>query len=487
MPAALACAREGATAARPLQGLRIGLPREFFPRRRWPATSSGAVRAALGELEQARRHAGRRQPAAHRAVDSRLLHHRAGRGVARTCRASTACATATAPRTTTTCSTCTSQHASRRLRRRGQAPHHDRHLRAVARLLRRLLPAGAEAAPHDRRRFPAVLPALRRDRRPGGAHAWPGSSASRATTRWPDYLADIFTLPASLAGLPGMSVPGGLRRRRHAGRPAADRQLLRRSAAAATRRTRFQQATDWHLRGARRTAASMEHAMSGPALIRGYEVVIGLETHAQLSTRSKIFSGALDRLRRRAQHPGLRGRPRAARHAAGAEPRRGRARDPLRPGGRRARSRRQSIFARKNYFYPDLPKGYQISQYEIPVVQGGDGRVLRRRRRAQTRAPDPRAPGRRRRQVAARGHWRTARTMPGIDLNRAGTPLLEIVTEPDMRSARGGGVREGAARARHLARHLRRQHAGRQLPLRRQRLGAQAGRAASARAARSRT
>ena len=57
--------------------------------------------------------------------------------------------------------------------------------------------------------FQACFQALRRDRRPGGAHAWPGSSASRATTRCKAYLADIFTLPASLAGLPGMSVPAG--------------------------------------------------------------------------------------------------------------------------------------------------------------------------------------------------------------------------------------------------------------------------------------
>ena len=92
-----------------------------------------------------------------------------------------------------------------------------------------------------------------------------------------------------------------------------------------------------------------------------------------------------------------------------------------------------SIFARKNYFYPDLPKGYQISQYETPVVQGGtveffvgDGRA--------SRPPDPRPPRGGRRQVAARRTGRTGHDR-GIDLNRAGTPLLEIVTEPDMRSS----------------------------------------------------
>ena len=76
---------------------------------------------------------------------------------ARTCPASTACATATAPRSYDDLLDMYKQDARRRLRRRGQAPHHDRHLRAVARLLRRLLPAGAEAAPHDRRRLPALL------------------------------------------------------------------------------------------------------------------------------------------------------------------------------------------------------------------------------------------------------------------------------------------------------------------------------------------
>ena len=94
---------------------------------------------------------------------------------------------------------------------------------------------------------------------------------------------------------------------------------------------------------------------------------------------------------------------------------------------------RRSVFARKNYFYPDLPKGYQISQYEIPVVRGGT-RDLRDERRREDRAPDARAPRGGRRQVAARG-LPTASGLTGIDLNRAGTPLLEIVSEPDMRSA----------------------------------------------------
>ena len=96
---------------------------------------------------------------------------------------------------------------------------------------------------------------------------------------------------------------------------------------------------------------------------------------------------------------------------------------------------RRSVFARKNYFYPDLPKGYQISQYEMPVVQGGID-------------PDRLADARRDRVRLTRAHleedagktYATARGfsgcgMTGIDLNRAGTPLLEIVSEPDMRSA----------------------------------------------------
>ena len=138
---------------------------------------------------------------------------------------------------------------------------------------------------------------------------------ARATTRSPAYLADIFTLPASLAGLPGMSVPAGFG---EGGMPVglqlignyfAEGALLHAAHA-------FQQATDFHLRAPEPRPAAIPHSMRSPtSLIRGYEVVIGLETHAQLSTASKIFSGASHRVRCRAEHAGLRRRPGPARHA----------------------------------------------------------------------------------------------------------------------------------------------------------------------------
>ncbi len=164
-------------------------------------------------------------------------------------------------------------------------------------------------------------------------------------------------------------------------------------------------------------------------LIRGFEVVIGLETHAQLSTASKIFSGASTRF--------------------GAAPNtQACAVDLALPGTLPVMNRGAveraiqfglavgakvaplSIFARKNYFYPDLPKGYQISQYEIPVVQGGRvAFVLDGERRSVrlTRAHLEEDAGK---SLHEDYHGQT-----GIDLNRAGTPLLEIVTEPDMHSA----------------------------------------------------
>jgi aspartyl-tRNA(Asn)/glutamyl-tRNA(Gln) amidotransferase subunit B len=164
-------------------------------------------------------------------------------------------------------------------------------------------------------------------------------------------------------------------------------------------------------------------------LIQGYEVVIGFETHAQLSTQSKIFSRAPT--------------------AFGAEPNTQACPvDLALPGtlpvmNKGAVERAiefglavnstiapRSIFARKNYFYPDLPKGYQISQYEIPVVQGGvvefylgDEKKSVRLVRAHLE------------EDAGKSLHEDFVGQSGIDLNRAGTPLLEIVTEPDMRSS----------------------------------------------------
>lgn len=168
-----------------------------------------------------------------------------------------------------------------------------------------------------------------------------------------------------------------------------------------------------------------------PPLVRGYEVVIGLETHAQLSTASKIFSGASTRF---GAPPNTQACP-VDLALPGTLPvlNRGAVERAIRFGlAVQARVAGLSIFARKNYFYPDLPKGYQISQYEIPVVQGGsltcyvgDAPKTVRLTRAHLE------------EDAGKSMHEGLQTpgCSGIDLNRAGTPLLEIVTEPDMRSA----------------------------------------------------
>ncbi len=168
-------------------------------------------------------------------------------------------------------------------------------------------------------------------------------------------------------------------------------------------------------------------------LIQGYEIVIGFETHTQLSTQSKIFSRAST--------------------AFGAEPNTQAAPvDLALPGtlpvmNRGAVERAiqfglaigahiapKSVFARKNYFYPDLPKGYQISQYEIPVVQGGSVEFFlgdEKKSVRLVRAHLEEDAGKSLHEDSALGGGGQS----GIDLNRAGTPLLEIVTEPDMRSS----------------------------------------------------
>ena len=168
-------------------------------------------------------------------------------------------------------------------------------------------------------------------------------------------------------------------------------------------------------------------------LVQGYEVVIGFETHAQLSTQSKIFSRAPT--------------------AFGAEPNtQACAVDMALPGtlpvmnvgaveraiefGLAVNSHiaERSIFARKNYFYPDLPKGYQISQFEIPVVQGGEVSFFLGEGK-ETVHKTVRLVRAHLEEDAGKSLHEDFIGQSGIDLNRAGTPLLEIVTEPDMRSS----------------------------------------------------
>jgi aspartyl-tRNA(Asn)/glutamyl-tRNA(Gln) amidotransferase subunit B len=169
--------------------------------------------------------------------------------------------------------------------------------------------------------------------------------------------------------------------------------------------------------------------------VKGWEIVVGIETHTQLLTKSKIFSGASTDF--------------------GASPNtQASAVDLALPGTLPVLNRaavecairfglavngtinRRSIFARKNYFYPDLPKGYQISQYETPIVQGGELRIGDKVVRL-TRAHLE--------EDAGKSLHEAFRGMSGIDLNRAGTPLLEIVSEPDLR-----GAQEAVAYARVL-------------------------------------
>ncbi|WP_180682810.1 Asp-tRNA(Asn)/Glu-tRNA(Gln) amidotransferase subunit GatB [Tepidicella baoligensis] len=172
-------------------------------------------------------------------------------------------------------------------------------------------------------------------------------------------------------------------------------------------------------------------------LVQGYEVVIGFETHAQLSTNSKIFSrapvafGAEPNTQACAVDLALPGTlPVMNRGAVERAIRFG-----LAVGAHVAE---RSVFARKNYFYPDLPKGYQISQYETPVVQGGEvsfyletGKGADATREKKT----VRLVRAHLEEDAGKSLHEDYHGMTGIDLNRAGTPLLEIVTEPDIRSS----------------------------------------------------
>ena len=181
-----------------------------------------------------------------------------------------------------------------------------------------------------------------------------------------------------------------------------------------------------------------------------WEVVIGLETHAQLTTASKIFSGAST--------------------AFGAEPNsQASVIDMALPGtlpvlnrGAVERAIRfglaigatiapRSVFARKNYFYPDLPKGYQISQYEIPVVQGGSLTFVVQPKGDDAYIKTMHLTRAHLEEDAGKSLHEDFHGMSGIDLNRAGTPLLEIVSEPDVRVASiSGAATEAVAYAKAL-------------------------------------
>ena len=167
--------------------------------------------------------------------------------------------------------------------------------------------------------------------------------------------------------------------------------------------------------------------MSAPA----WDTVIGLEIHEQLATRSKIFSGSATSY---GAHPNAHANlvdlgypgvlPVLNAEAVRMAVKLGLAID--------ARIARASVFARKNYFYPDLPKGYQISQYELPIVAGGALEIIledgSRKRIGITRAHLE--------EDAGKSLHEGLPGVSGIDLNRAGTPLVEIVSEPELRSAK---------------------------------------------------
>jgi aspartyl-tRNA(Asn)/glutamyl-tRNA(Gln) amidotransferase subunit B len=164
-----------------------------------------------------------------------------------------------------------------------------------------------------------------------------------------------------------------------------------------------------------------------------WEVVIGLETHVQLTTESKIFSGASTRF---GAAPNTQASP-VDLALPGVLPvmNRGAVERAIQFGlAVDATIAPRSIFARKNYFYPDLPKGYQISQFEIPVVQGGKV-AFAMEHNGQTRLCSVQLTRAHLEEDAGKSLHEDYHGMSGIDLNRAGTPLLEIVTEPDMRSA----------------------------------------------------
>src|SRR3954470_9442591 len=190
---------------------------------------------------------------------------------------------------------------------------------------------------------------------------------------------------------------------------------------------------------ARRPARQLPAPQAGGKVSAAWEVVVGIETHTQLLTKSKMFSGAPNAFgaapntQASALDIALPGTLPVANRAA--------VEHAIRFGlAARGTISKKSIFARKNYFYPDLPKAYQISQYEIPIVQGGSVEFFVGNEEKAIRLTRAHL-----KEDAGKSLHEDFQGMTGIDLNRAGTPLLEIVSEPELR-----GAKEAVAYARAL-------------------------------------
>ncbi len=280
------------------------------------------------------------------------------------------------------------------------------------------------------------------------------------------YAADVNTVAVNLAGLPAISLPAGFSENLPVGlqliAPAfAEARLLNAA-------HQLQQVSDWHTANPERAMTS-ESRVPSPESRGAWQPVIGLEIHAQLSTQSKLFSGASTAYGAEPNTQAERDRRRPARHAAGAESRGARQGDPLRPRDRRDRSRHKVYLRAKTTFIPICRRAIRSAstscrssaRASLPV-RLDDGRVIEVEIQRAHLEED-----------AGKSLHDAFHAATGIDLNRAGTPLLEIVSAPVLHSAAGSGrLHAHRAYARALARHLRRQHAGRLVPLRCERIGA---------------